>query len=197
MYNLTLKTPPTTEPLTIAEIKEYLRLDADDTTEDNDLTAYLTAAREYCETFQNRAYITQTWEMSFDHWPPLVIDLPRGSLQTVDTVSYKDSDGVTTELTENTDYVYSTRGIIGRLAPPYGKSWPVATLFPLDAVVIEFTCGYGDEATSVPSKVIHAIKLLVSHWYEHRTPLYDTNQAPEEIAFTVSSLLWQNRIMNA
>jgi len=195
--NLVLKTPPSIEPLTLAEIKEYLRLDADDTSEDSDLTAYLTAAREYCETFQNRAYITQTWGLSFDSWPCSVIELPKGSLQTVDAVSYKESDGVTTELAENTDYVYSTRGILGRLTPAYGKSWPSFTPFPLDAVVIEFTCGYGDEAASIPAKVIHAIKLLISHWYEHRTPLSETNQAPEEIAFTVSSLLWQNRIMNA
>lgn len=195
--NLVLKTPPENEPVNLTEIKDYLRLDLDNTFEDTDLMSYLTAAREYCEGVQNRAYITQTWELSFDSWPCSVIEIPKGSLQTINLVSYKDSEGVTTELTAITDYVFSPRGILGRLTPAYGKSWPSFTPFPLDAVVIEFTCGYGDNATSVPAKVIHAIKLLVSHWYEHRTPLSDTDQAPEEIAFTVSSLLWQNRIMNA
>ena len=194
--NLVLKTPPAIEPISLTEIKEYLRLDADDISEDNDLTAYLTAAREYCEGFQNRAYITQTWELSFDCWPCSMIELPKGSLQTVNLVSYKDSGGVTTELTETIDYVYSPRGIRGRLTPAYGKTWPSFTPFPLDAVVIKFTCGYGDTAVDVPAKVIQAIKLLTSHWYENRTPLPETGQAPEELEFTISALLWQNRIMN-
>jgi len=195
--NLVLKTPPAIEPITLTEIKEYLRLDVDNTSEDSDLFAYVTAAREYCEDYQNRAYITQTWELSFDYWPRSEIELPKGSLQTVDLVSYRDSDGVTTELVETLDYVYSPRGILGRLTPAYSKSWPSFTPFPLDAVVIEFTCGYGDAASSVPAKVIQAIKLLTSHWYENRTPLSETGQAPEELEFTISALLWQNRIMNA
>lgn len=166
-----------------------------DTSEEAYLTALITAAREYCEGFQNRAYITQTWEASWDYWPCREIELPKGRLQTVDTVSYKNSDGVTTELTETTDYVYSTRGILGRLTQAYGKTWPSFTAFPLDAVVVEFTCGYGDTAASVPAKVIQAMKMLISHWYENRTPLTETGQAPEEIAFAVSALLWMDRIV--
>lgn len=167
------------------------------TAEDNYLTSLITAAREYCEDFQNRAYITQTWEVSWDDWPCSEIKLPKGKLQAVDLVSYKDSTGVTTGLVGTTDYVYSPRGILGRLTPAYGKTWPSFTPFPLDAVVIEFTCGYGDTAADVPAKVIQAMKLLISHWFRHRTPLSETGQAPVEIAFAVSALLWQDRIMSA
>lgn len=166
-----------------------------DTSEETYLTALITAAREYCEDFQNRAYITQTWEASWDSWPCHEIKLPKGKLQTVDLVSYKDSFGVVTELTDITDYVYSTRGILGRLTTAYGKTWPSFAPFPLDAIVVEFTCGYGDTAASVPAKVIQAMKMLVSHWYEHRTPLTETGQAPQEIAFAVSALLWMDRII--
>jgi len=56
--NLVLKTPPENEPVNLTEIKDYLRLDLDNTFEDTDLMSYLTAAREYCEGVQNRAYIT-------------------------------------------------------------------------------------------------------------------------------------------
>ena len=190
--NLVLKIPPKIEPISLEEVKNHLRLDPVDTSEDIDLAAYLSAAREFCEDFQNRAYITQTWEASFDDWPCREIKLPKGSLQTVDLVSYKDSSGVTAQVT---DFVYSTRGILGRLTPAYGKSWPSFTPYPLDAVVIEFTCGYGDVAASVPAKVIQAIKLLISHWYINRTPLSETGKAPDEIEFTISALLWQDRIV--
>lgn len=194
--NLVLKTPPAIEPLEVQEIKTFLRLDdVTDTSEDGYLSAIITAAREYCEAFQNRAYITQTWQMSFDYWPSRVIELPRGNLQTIDAVTYRNSAGIETTLTETEQYVVSTRGVSGRLSPPYAQHWPSFVPFPLDAVVIAFTCGHGDTVESVPQKAKQAIKLLVSHWYENRTPLSDTGKAPGEIAFAVSALLWQDRIV--
>lgn len=193
--NLVLTTPPVNEPLEVADVKTYLRLDdVTDTSEDDYLSALITAAREYCEGFQNRAYITQTWQMSFDYWPSRVIELPRGNLQTVDRVTYKNSAGIETTLSETQHYVVSTRGVSGRLSPTYAQHWPSFVPFPLDAVVIEFTCGYGDTAETVPQKVKQAMKLLISHWYENRTPLSDTGKAPGEIAFAVSALLWMDRI---
>lgn len=193
--NLSLSSPPAVEPVTIQEVKEYLRLDdVTDPSEDAYLDALITAAREYCEAFQNRAYITQTWQMSFDYWPGYIIDIPRGNLQSINSVSYKNSDGVVTTLAETKEYVVSKSGVLGRISPPYAQPWPPFIPFPLDAVVIEFTCGYGDTADSVPQRVKQAIKLLVSHWYENRTPLSDTGQAPGEIGFSVSALLWQDRI---
>lgn len=193
--NLVLKTPPVHEPLEIREVKDYLRLeDVTDTSEDDYLRSLIIAAREYCEGFQNRAYITQVWQLSLDYWPSRVIDLPKGNLQAINLITYKNSAGVITTLTESQDYVASTRGMLGRLSPPYAQTWPSFVPWPLDAVVIEFTCGYGDTAESVPQKVKQSMKLLVSHWYENRTLLSETGQAPEEIAFAVSALLRIDRI---
>jgi Phage QLRG family, putative DNA packaging. len=90
--------------------------------------------------------------------------------------------------------VVSPLGVLGRLSPPYAQPWPPFVPFPLDAVVIEFTCGYGDIAESVPQKVKQAMNLLVSHWYENRVPLSETGQAPGEISFAVSALLQMDRI---
>lgn len=194
--NLILTTPPVNEPLEVADVKTYLRVDdVTDTAEDDYLSAIITAAREYCEAFQNRVYITQTWQMSFDYWPSRVIELPRGNLQTIDAVTYKNSAGIETTLTETQQYVVSTRGVSGRLSPPYAQHWPSFVPFPLDAVVIEFSCGYGDTAATVPQKIKQAMKLLISHWYENRTPLSDTGKVSGEIAFAVSALLWQDRIV--
>jgi len=194
--NLVLTKPPANEPLKLADVKTYLRIDdVTDTVEDDYLSAIITAAREYCEAFQNRVYITQTWQMSFDYWPSRVIELPRGNLQSVDLITYRNSAGIETTLTETQQYVVSTRGVLGRLTPTYAQPWPSFVPFPLDAVVIEFTCGYGDTADTVPQKVKQAMKLLISHWFENRTPLSETGQAPGELAFAVSALLWQDRIV--
>jgi uncharacterized phiE125 gp8 family phage protein len=198
-YNLTLKTKPAIEPVTIAEATNYLRIDLDpeDTEEINYLESIIATAREWCEGFQKRAYITQTWEMTLDYWTYNIIEIPKGSLQSIVSIKYKDSLGVETPLVENTDFVYSKRGILGRVTPAYGKSWPSFTPYPLDAITIEFKCGYGDTADKVPEKVIQAMKLLISHWYENRTPLSDTRLLPKELDFTVSALLGMDRIYYA
>ncbi|GAB6174502.1 head-tail connector protein [Paradesulfitobacterium aromaticivorans] len=192
--NLVLVKPSATEPLSLTELRSYLRLD-DGLTDDAYLEALITAAREYCESFQNRAFITQTWQLSFHYWPAEVIQIPSGNLQKINSIGYKNSSGGITTLTENTHYVVSNRGVLGTVAPVFGQPWPPFVPWPLDAVVIEFACGYGDTADSVPEKVKQAMKLLVSHWYENRIPLSETGQVPGEIAFTVSAILWQDRII--
>jgi len=198
MYNLTLKTPPVIEPISLVEAKSYLRLDGVDADEDSYLSSVIIAAREWCEGYQRRAYITQTWEMSLDYWPEEnIIEIPKGSLQTINLVKYKNSLGVEIALTENVDFIYSARGILGRLSPCFVKYWPTFTPYPLDAIVIEFTCGYGNTVDKIPRKVIHAMKLLVSHWYENRVPLNNMRSIPTELDFTVSALLGMERIYYA
>lgn len=163
------------------------------TSDDTYLSSLITTARQYCEDYQNRAYITQTWEISLDEFPD-VIEIPKGNLQTVDSIKYTNSDNVTTTLIVTTDYVTSIRGILGRIVPAYNKTWPTFTPCPLDPVVITFTCGYGT-AAQVPGKVILAMKLLISHWFINRTPIDQALGNAKEIEFTLSALLWQDRLV--
>jgi len=195
-YNLVLKTPPATEPMSLQEVKDYLKISdyEEYTSEDTYLTSLITAAREYCEGFQNRAYVTQVWEMALPYFPR-EIEIPKGNPQTVDSITYKNSAGVITTLTANTDYVTSTRGIVGHVVPAYGKAWPSFIPFPLDAVIVTFTAGYG-AAADVPENIKQALKLLISHWFTHRIPLDQAMGSTKEIDFTLSALLWQNRIVN-
>ena len=79
---LSKSTAPTTEPVTISEAKAHLRVDENVAEEDELIAAYIAAAREYCEGFQNRAYITQTWELWLDSFPDKdYIEIPLPPLQ--------------------------------------------------------------------------------------------------------------------
>jgi uncharacterized phiE125 gp8 family phage protein len=127
------------------------------TAEDYRLSSILTAARIYCEEFQHKAYITQTFEMSMENFPWNGIELPKGNLQTVDSITYENSIGVIATLAP-ADYRVSTRGIAGRITPVYGKTFPAFIPCPMDAVVITFTCGYGT-AADVPQSTIQAMVL--------------------------------------
>jgi len=207
-YNLTLITPPAIEPVNLVDAKAYLKIDNEnDTIEDAYVSSLIIAAREYCESFQNRAYITQTWEMGLPGFPfsrsnPLngdkrgsIIEIPKGKLQTINSITYKDASGVVTTLTPEVDYAVSNRGILGRVCPPFGKIFPLVILYPLDPVVVKFTCGYGEDATDVPTRTKQAMLLLISHWYENRLVVNDLRGVnPVEISFAVSSLLSQDKI---
>lgn len=184
-------TAPASEPVSLADIVNYTHLD--ETLELEEITfrnGLITAAREYCEGYQRRAYITQTLEMSLDSFPCGVISVPRGELQSVVSVKYKDAEGSEHTLVENVDYVYSTYGAVGRIAPV--SSWPSSSLFPLDAVKVRFTCGYGD-AEAVPYKVKQAMYMLIGYWYDNRSAVL-TGTISKEAEFSVKSLLGFERI---
>lgn len=154
------------------------------TAEDYKLSSILTAARIYCEEFQHKAYITQVWEMSLPYFYYPDIEIPKGNLQTVDSITYKDSTGVThTHAPAN--YIVSTRGIVGRLTPAYGLTFPSFTPYPIDAIIITFTCGYGT-AADVPQTVIQAMVIHMQILNGDYTP--DKIQSAKD---TRDALLWQ------
>ena len=164
-----------------------------DTSEDAFIQNLITLAREYCEDYQNRAYITQTWEMALPCFPYGEIEIPRGKLQTIDSIKYKDADGTEATLAASA-YVVSTRGIVGRVANAYGQTYPSFVPYPLDAVIIEFTCGYGETASDVPERVKYAMKVLITHWYDNRALLVNSNMK-SEVPKSVNTLLNQERIV--
>ncbi len=77
---LKIATQPAAEPLDIDDVKLHLRVDGDD--DDTLIAALITAAREHCQSFQNRAYINQTWELWLDSFPSVDhIEIPLPPLQ--------------------------------------------------------------------------------------------------------------------
>lgn len=73
--SLKISVAPVTEPVSLDEAKLHLRVDLTD--EDTLIDTLIAAAREDCEKFQNRAYISQTWELWLDAFPSRnYIELP-------------------------------------------------------------------------------------------------------------------------
>jgi uncharacterized phiE125 gp8 family phage protein len=182
---LSLKSAQTSYPVSLEEVKNFLRIDtldddcASSTSDDEMLTELIKAATEYCERYQKIAYLTQTWVLFCDTLPQ-EITLPKKNLQSIDEVSYKKLDGTTVDYTD-----YASNLTTGRM---YFNEVIADELYPIDAIKIEFTCGY-ESKDQVPARTLQAIKLLISHWFENRTPLDETRTEPKEIAFTLSALL--------
>lgn len=173
-----------TEPITLDEAKLFLKVT--ETADDDLITALIAAAREVAEVHQGRDLVEKQWDMTLDGFPG-EIQL-RQPLVSVDLVQYKDDDGVTAVLAENTDYIVDTAQ--GLVMPPSGKSWPSFDAWPTGAVLVRFTSGY---AASSPfwldagKRVVQGMKMLIAAWYENRIP-FTENGTPGEFPFAVTAL---------
>ena len=69
--------------------------------------------------------------------------------------------------------------------PAYGLSWPSMDS-DTQAIRITFTTGYGASSASMPDPILHASRLLVSHWYSNRSAADD---AMKPIPYGVERLI--------
>lgn len=190
---LRVATPPTVEPVSLAEAKRHCRVDTDD---DNGYIATLiTAAREWVERYLDRAVITQQLVMTMESLGE-VIDLPRppmavGDAYTSVSVVYTAPGGGTATLS-SAAYRVSRYETPGEITPVYGTSFP-ANLKDENAVTVTWWAGYGEDGSKVPAAIRHAILMLVSHWYETRGATLATGAVPQDVPFGVKSLLDSQR----
>jgi len=160
-----LITEPASEPLTLREAKDHLRLEGSD--DDDQVNSAILAARQWVEKHCWRGLVTQTWERTLNGFPcEDELQLPKGNLVSISSVKYVDGDGVTQTLSTG-EYQADTSSEPGKLRLAYGKSWP-GTRCQWDAVKVCYIVGWA--VADVPGPIKSAIKLLVSQLYEHRTP---------------------------
>jgi uncharacterized phiE125 gp8 family phage protein len=137
-------------------------------TEDTYLEAIITAARRRVEDWLGRALITQTWNFYYSAFPECdSFTLQKGTLQSVTSVKYTDSDADETTIA-GTVYESNTAAIPGEVTLKYGQSWPTAVLKTVNPINIEAVVGYGDAASDVPKNVRQAIMILCEDMYEQR-----------------------------
>jgi uncharacterized phiE125 gp8 family phage protein len=94
-------------------------------------------------------------------FPSVPLKLPRPPLQSVDAVTYLDSDS---DEHDWTDFTVDTGSEPGKVI---FNSLPTANLQESGAVAIEFTAGY-ESATDLPNVFVMAILQTVANWYELR-----------------------------
>lgn len=163
-----LVTPPNAEPFSTAEAKAHLRLET--TADDTYVDTLVKAAREYTEKLTWRALINQTWELVLSSGFPSsdFIELPKGSLVSVTSVTYLDQDGATQTLNAAT-YEVDTKSPRGRVILKDGEQWP-ATKDRWNSVTVTYVAGYGAGGAQVPNALKQAMLLLIAQMYEHRVP---------------------------
>ncbi len=154
---------PAVEPVTLAEMHTFLRLD--DTGEDELVATLIAAARRAVEAACGRALIAQTWRVVRDLWPfDDVVALPLSPLLAIEEIRIVDAAGGQAVLAPALYRVDATSD------PPRVILDPTATVLGLAPrnVEIDFRAGYGAAAEDVPAPLRQAVRLLTAHWFEHR-----------------------------
>ena len=146
------------EPVAVSELKRHLRLDTSDL--DDILAGLITAARQVCET-------DELWQCLLDqacvdrfsdfqdpmelHWQPV---------DSVSSITYVDSDGVTQTLSSDVYELGHVNGV-GVVRLKYDQQWPTIRGHE-DDVTVNYTAGYG-AASDVPVRVRQWI-LMYAAW---------------------------------
>jgi uncharacterized phiE125 gp8 family phage protein len=191
--NIAIKTPPTLEPLTRSEAKNYLKIDSTD--DDTLIDGFIKSARQYCEKFQNRIYIETVLTFSLNRIPGMSeeIQLPYLPIVSVDSITIKQK-GTDADIEIDSD-MYDVDLESGKIV--FNSDFDVeydADLMPTyNCLVIEFTAGYGDSAAAVPETVKQAMLLILDHWNSHRAAVTEGNKMTE-VPLTADALLQQDRI---
>lgn len=173
MPNYRLVTTPATEPLTLNEVKLYLRVD--DTTEDDLITSLITAARGLVEGHTWMPLISQTWAMQFDkdELNLLVWNINKAPLISVSSITYYDSDNNIQTLAASSYEV----DIYGSPARFRIKTMP-SVYDRMNALQLNFVCGYAN-AAAVPQPIKQALYMIIGHLYENRQDVITGTQVNE------------------
>lgn len=162
-----------TEPLSLAEVKDYLALPSTISQAQQDtLTALISAAREQAEILQKMDLVRKQWDLSMDYWNSYAIRL-RPPLVSVDLVQYKDFNGALTQLTENVDFIADPNKRPGIVTPAYNKTWPTFTPWPSSSILIRYTSGYDASSAywaDAGSRVKVGMRQLIALWFNRRLP---------------------------
>jgi len=148
-----LITPPTAEPVTVADARLACRIDftGDDLLDaaiDAELMRDISAMREVCEHMTLRSIMPQTWEITLDAFPA-EIELFFPSVIAIDSIKYINESLVETTLPINTYMLSNEREYEAWVLPV--SAFP-STAAVANAVKVRYQAGYAN-ADVVPSAV--------------------------------------------
>lgn len=148
---------PSTEPLTVSELKDRLRVTVSEF--DTELTELITVARRQLEYDTGRRFITQTLALHMDDFIGIgdVIELRQAPISAVTSIAYIDGDGATQTFAAS-NYTTDFTSTPPRIELVSGSSWPTIDDI-VNAITITITAGYG-AAAAVPVEA----KLAITEW---------------------------------
>jgi len=190
MAGLVVDTGPTQEPVTLQEVKEYLRVD--DATDERVVRPFIESARRFCEEHTGRALMSQTLILYLDafedRFGPLwegvrtgpylnyyknYVVLPRSPVTSVTHIkTYDDADVATTY--DSSKYYLDSAREPSRVVLRTGETFPTA-LRVANAIEVKYVTGYTSQY-NIPEPIKLGIMQHIAFLYEHRGDMYNASQ---------------------
>jgi uncharacterized phiE125 gp8 family phage protein len=164
---------PVALAVSMAEAKETLRIDEDDTSLDITIGIWVAGITADAEKETHRAFVNRAMRKTLDRFQDAIqLSAPTFS---VEAVRFLDPEGVTRTL-DPADYYVDRVTVPGYIVPARGKAWP-ATEVHANAVSVDFTAGYGPTAATVPDEVRLYILARLSELFDPAAREFKETQA--------------------
>jgi len=170
-------TPNLDGVITLADLKEHLRVDHND--ENTLITALRNAAIAWIEDYCNTRLSAVTAVGYMDCF--YNARFPVGPVNSITSVTYKDTAG-TTQTLAAAKYWYDIKSKNARIT---FDNAPELYDDTFNAVQVNMNLGYAD--ADIPQPITHAIRLMVGHLYENRQQV--TRQNMHDLPLGIHSLV--------
>ncbi len=157
LLDVVVETPPAEEPVTLAELKEWLRVDGTD--QDSLITSLIVSARQWAEGYTSRSFVDRALDVTWARFPVVGADLylPGPPATALTALTWIDSAG-TAQAFDTTDTTLEALYGLLRVDPDAVENWP-QDAFSVRAL---YTGGFGADAAAVPEPIKTAIKVAVT-----------------------------------
>ncbi len=180
-------TPPSVEPLTLAEAR--VQCHVDDAAHDAMLNACISGARAKCEGLIQKFLITRTVEQNFDAFPPVnELHLRGCPAVSIVSVTYTDPLGATQALDPSAYTLDATDFADPWLLPAYGTTWP-ATRDSINAVRVRYIAGFGAAGADVPADVRVWLLMTTAYLFAQREAMDATGRVADIPSRFIDGLL--------
>ena len=173
MFEIQIISEPTTEPVTLPEVKDFLRIDADSSDDDSILELMIASCREKLEGWTGLYFIPKEVKIEFDQ---RAFEIPYGPTGEITELTRQNNND--TPVVINTDDYY-TNGLQfktliiknwdnenGHWWYPIDGSWPIwqGTTPCYEKYVLSLTTGYPEG--QLPKGLKHALLLQIDYDYK-------------------------------
>lgn len=175
------------EPVTADELADHIRLNYAASADQSNLERFIVAAREHFEfSTDGRVVLSSQFAQHLTGWPtdryaqPVPIQLHRGRVTSLDSITYYDADDVQ-QTADLGDWSIDTTGIPALVYRP-DKTYPVLSTTRPRPVTIEFTAGW-ESVGEVPEDVKLGVLMLAGEWYQTREAYQDADRREVPMGF--------------
>jgi len=184
---------PTKKVVTLSEMRDLLRLDSGDHSEDSLLENIIASATEYVQGISGKQLLTATYDLKLCDFPSRHIVWRKPPLQSIVSVSYIDFSGAT-QTVDPSDYVVEpgNEHQHGFIRPADGKCWPCSR-GDEGSVIVRGVCGFGDDRCDVPEVYRQQIRMLAYSWFNNRSAVSCGGLSEMPLAFTALQEFTQRR----